>query len=112
MWLELNREGLPVASWTIERLMRADGLVGATAGDKRTQPAINGGWESDNEACGITGDSPRLPESFRAGREAQFGCAGRSSFESRSAPADPWLRPRSSADERLLSQLALMPTVL
>lgn len=37
VWLTLNREGLPVARCTVERLMRADGLVGAVRGKvKRT----------------------------------------------------------------------------
>ena len=32
MWLALNREGIPVARCTVERLMRADGLAGAVRG--------------------------------------------------------------------------------
>jgi len=37
VWLVLNREGIPVARCTIERLMRADGLTGAVRGKvKRT----------------------------------------------------------------------------
>ena len=37
VWLVLNREGIPVARCTIERLMRADGLAGAVRGKvKRT----------------------------------------------------------------------------
>lgn len=37
MWLQLNREGVPVARCTVERLMRRDGLTGATRGKtKRT----------------------------------------------------------------------------
>ena len=37
VWLVLNREGMPVARCTIERLMRADGLAGAVRGKvKRT----------------------------------------------------------------------------
>lgn len=30
VWLQLNREGIPVARCTVERLMRQDGLVGVT----------------------------------------------------------------------------------
>ena len=37
VWLTLNREGIPVARCTVERLMRADGLTGAVRGKvKRT----------------------------------------------------------------------------
>jgi putative transposase len=37
VWLQLNREGVPVARCTVERLMRADGLRGAIRGKvKRT----------------------------------------------------------------------------
>jgi putative transposase len=37
VWLTLNREGIPVARCTVERLMRADGLTGAVRGRvKRT----------------------------------------------------------------------------
>lgn len=37
VWLQLNREGIPVARCTVERLMHADGLVGAVRGKiKRT----------------------------------------------------------------------------
>ena len=37
VWLTLNREGIPVARCTIERLMKADGLAGAVRGKiKRT----------------------------------------------------------------------------
>lgn len=37
VWLQLNREGYPVARCTVERLMRLDGLVGARRGNvKRT----------------------------------------------------------------------------
>jgi putative transposase len=37
VWLQLNREGTPVARCTVERLMRADGLVGVRRGtSKRT----------------------------------------------------------------------------
>jgi putative transposase len=37
VWLQLNREGIPVARCTVERLMRADGLEGARRGTvKRT----------------------------------------------------------------------------
>jgi putative transposase len=37
VWLQLNRDGIPVARCTVERLMRADGLVGARRGAwKRT----------------------------------------------------------------------------
>jgi putative transposase len=37
VWLALNREGIPVARCTVERLMRAEGLVGAVHGKaKRT----------------------------------------------------------------------------
>ena len=37
VWLALNREGIPVARCTIERLMRAEGLAGAVRGKvKRT----------------------------------------------------------------------------
>jgi len=35
VWLQLNREGVPVARCTIERLMRADGLVGARRGGRK-----------------------------------------------------------------------------
>jgi len=37
VWLQLNREGIPVARCAVERLMRADGLVGIRRGkSKRT----------------------------------------------------------------------------
>ena len=37
VWLQLNRDGIPVARCTVERLMRADGLTGAVCGKvKRT----------------------------------------------------------------------------
>ena len=37
VWLQLNREGIPVARCTVERLMREDGLAGAVRGKvKRT----------------------------------------------------------------------------
>jgi hypothetical protein len=37
VWLQLNREGIPVARCTVERLMRTDGLAGAVRGKvKRT----------------------------------------------------------------------------
>jgi len=37
VWLQLNREGIPVARCTMERLMRTDGLAGAVRGKvKRT----------------------------------------------------------------------------
>ena len=37
VWLQLNREGIPVARCTVERLMRRDGLCGAVRGKvKRT----------------------------------------------------------------------------
>jgi len=37
VWLQLNREGIPVARCTIERLMRQEGLAGAVRGKvKRT----------------------------------------------------------------------------
>jgi len=37
VWLQLNREGVPVARCTVERLMREDGLSGAVRGKvKRT----------------------------------------------------------------------------
>ncbi len=40
VWLVLNREGIPVARCTIERLMRQEGLVGAVRGKvKRTTTA-------------------------------------------------------------------------
>jgi putative transposase len=32
VWLQLNREGIPVARCTVERLMRTDGLAGAVRG--------------------------------------------------------------------------------
>ena len=32
VWLQLNREGIPVARCTVERLMREDGLAGAVRG--------------------------------------------------------------------------------
>jgi len=35
VWLALNREGVPVARCTVERLMRADGLAGAVRGKVR-----------------------------------------------------------------------------
>ncbi|MEW1955929.1 IS3 family transposase [Terrabacter sp. NPDC080008] len=35
VWLTLNREGIPVARCTVERLMRQDGLVGAVRGKVR-----------------------------------------------------------------------------
>ncbi|HET9868520.1 MAG TPA: IS3 family transposase [Nitrospira sp.] len=35
VWLQLNREGIAVARCTVERLMRADGLVGALRGGGR-----------------------------------------------------------------------------
>jgi putative transposase len=37
VWLQLNREGIPVARCTVERLLREDGLTGAVRGKvKRT----------------------------------------------------------------------------
>ncbi len=37
VWLQLNREGVPVARCTVERLMKAEGLHGAVRGKvKRT----------------------------------------------------------------------------
>ena len=43
-WLQLNREGIPVARCTVERLMREDGLAGAVRGKvKRTTIADPGG---------------------------------------------------------------------
>jgi putative transposase len=35
VWLQLNREGIPVARCTVERLMRGDGLVGARRGVRK-----------------------------------------------------------------------------
>jgi transposase InsO family protein len=35
VWLQLNREGIPVARCTVERLMRGDGLVGARRGARK-----------------------------------------------------------------------------
>ena len=35
VWLQLNREGIPVARCTIERLMRADGLAGVRRGARK-----------------------------------------------------------------------------
>ena len=35
VWLQLNREQIPVARCTVERLMRGDGLVGARRGSKK-----------------------------------------------------------------------------
>jgi putative transposase len=35
VWRQLNREGITVARCTVERLMRADGLVGALRGGGR-----------------------------------------------------------------------------
>ena len=35
VWLQLNREGIPVARCTVERLMRADGLAGARRGARK-----------------------------------------------------------------------------
>ena len=35
VWLQLNREQIPVARCTVERLMRADGLVGVRRGSKK-----------------------------------------------------------------------------
>jgi putative transposase len=35
VWLQLNREGIPVARCTVERLMRADGLAGVRRGARK-----------------------------------------------------------------------------
>jgi len=35
VWLQLNREGFPVARCTVERLMRTDGLVGTRRGTRK-----------------------------------------------------------------------------
>ena len=43
VWLQLNREGIPAARCTVERLMRQDGLVGVHKGkSKRTTVADPG----------------------------------------------------------------------
>ena len=44
VWAQLNREGIPVARCTVERLMRAQGLVGARRG-RRVRTTLSGsGW--------------------------------------------------------------------
>jgi transposase InsO family protein len=40
VWLQLNREGIPIARCTVERLMRELGLDGARRGGKKRRTTI------------------------------------------------------------------------
>lgn len=52
VWLTLNREGIPVARCTVERLMRDEGLHGAVRGKvKRTTVADPGAKRPDDLVC-------------------------------------------------------------
>ena len=52
VWLTLNRESTPVARCTVERLMRAEGLVGAVRGKvKRTTVADPAAQRPDDLVC-------------------------------------------------------------
>ena len=42
VWLELNRQGVPVARCTVERLMRGLGIGGARSGRKRPRTTVPG----------------------------------------------------------------------
>jgi putative transposase len=42
VWLELNRNGIPVARCTVERLMRELGISGARSGRKRPRTTVPG----------------------------------------------------------------------
>lgn len=61
VWLQLNREGLPVARCTVERLMTAAGLAGAVRGKvKRTTIA---------DPAAAQPEPPQVLCRFYAGRE-------------------------------------------
>lgn len=61
VWLQLNREGIPVARCTVERLMRADGLAGAVRGKvKRTTIADPAAQRARDLVC--RNFSPAAPD--------------------------------------------------
>jgi putative transposase len=51
VWAQLNREGIPVARCTVERLMRAQGLVGARRG-RRVRTTLSGGQPRAGDLVG------------------------------------------------------------
>ena len=64
VWLQLNREGVPVARCTIERLMRQEGLAGAV------RCKVNGPRSPTRVARGRgTWGGPTSPRSTRTGSE-------------------------------------------
>ena len=76
VWLTLNREGVPVARCTVERLMRQEGLAGAVRGRSSAPPSptkprrVRGIW------CAET--SRHVPRSGYGSPTSPNGMAGRS----------------------------------
>ena len=92
VWLQLNREGIEVARCTVERLMKAAGLVGAVRGKvKRTtiaDPAAERARDLVNRnfaPAARTGCGSRTSPTYQRGRG---GC--RSGSSSTPTPAGFW----------------------
>jgi putative transposase len=61
VWAQLNREGIPVARCTVERLMRAQGLVGARRG-RRVRTTLSGGQTRAGDLVGRRFNPPALDQ--------------------------------------------------
>ena len=76
VWLQLNREGIPVARCTVERLMAELGLVGARRGSRQA--------DHDRRSRGGTG--PWIWRCGTSGRWHRTGCGLPTSPTSRPGP--------------------------